>query len=64
MRRKFQTPTLRGVNALRIVNLPDAATHGGMRVHLLTRNRRPRALTEAISGIGLRLGPALLLDEV
>jgi hypothetical protein len=45
-----------GDSTLRIVNLPGAGAHGGMRMHLLTRNRRPRALMEA-SGIVLRCGP-------
>jgi hypothetical protein len=43
-------------STLRIVNLPDAGAHGEMHMHLLTRNRRPRALMEA-SGIALRCGP-------
>jgi hypothetical protein len=45
-----------GHSTLRIVNLPDAGARGGMHMHLLTRNRRPRALMEA-SGIALRCGP-------
>jgi hypothetical protein len=46
------------ISTLRIVNLLDAGAHGGMHMHLLTRNRRPRALMEA-SGIVLRRGPTL-----
>jgi hypothetical protein len=45
-----------GNSTLRIVNLPGAGTHGEMHMHLLTRNRRPRALLEA-SGIAFRCGP-------